>query len=237
MGWKRARGSKVPYLERVNRLLLPVALLLAGCGAGPGERASAEPARPLLRGTLLTPSWEKPDFTLTDTEGDLFDFRPRTDGFVTLLFFGYTHCPDVCPIHMANIAAVLRDLDYAERSRIRVVFVTTDPERDTPDVMRAWLDRFDRSFIGLRGTKTEVDAIQAALHLPAAIRQPSRPGPLPGAYAVGHAAQVIAFTADGRARAVYPFGTRQSDWAHDLPKLVAGGAWPESVRDAAATEG
>jgi protein SCO1/2 len=138
---------------------------------------------------------------------------------------------------MANIAAVLRDLDYAERSRIRVVFVTTDPQRDTPAVVRAWLDRFDRSFIGLRGTKEEVDAIQAALHLPAAIRQPSRPGPLPGAYAVGHAAQVLAFTADGRARVVYPFGTRQADWAHDLPLLVAGGPWLDAVRGAAATGG
>jgi protein SCO1/2 len=218
-------------------MLLATAALLAGCGRSAGGGAAPESAQPELRGTLLEPSWEKPDFTLTDTEGRPFDFRAGTEGFVTLLFFGYTHCPDVCPIHMANIAAVLRDLDYADRSRIRVVFVTTDPERDTAPVVRAWLDRFDRSFIGLRGTKEEVDRVQAALHLPAAIRQPSRPGPLPGAYAVGHAAQVIAFTADGRARVVYPFGTRQSDWAHDLPKLVAGGPWPEAGRGAAATEG
>lgn len=221
----------------MNRFPALLALvLLAGCGAAADGGAGA-PARPELRGTVLEPSWGKPDFTLADTEGRPFDFRAGTDGFVTLLFFGYTHCPDVCPIHMANIAAVLRDLDYADRSRIRVVFVTTDPERDTAPVVRAWLDRFDRSFIGLRGTKAEVDAIQAALHLPAAIRQPSRPGPLPGAYAVGHAAQVIAFTADGRARVVYPFGTRQSDWAHDLPKLVAGGPWPDAGRDAAAAGG
>lgn len=238
--WVRwAWGRKVPYLERVNRIraILLAAALLPGCGAGTGDRSAGEPAQPELRGTLLDPSWEKPEFTLADTEGRPFDFRAGTDGFVTLLFFGYTHCPDVCPIHMANIAAVLRDLDYAERSRIRVVFVTTDPERDTPAVVRAWLDRFDRSFIGLRGTKEEVDAIQAALHLPAAIRQPSRPGPLPGAYAVGHAAQVLAFTADGRARVVYPFGTRQADWAHDLPLLVAGGPWLDAGRGAAATGG
>ena len=214
-------------------MLLSAAALSAGCNAGAGERAAAEPAQPGLRGTLLEPSWDKPDFTLTDTEGRAFDFRAGTEGFVTLLFFGYTHCPDVCPIHMANIAAVLQDLDYDERSRIRVVFVTTDPERDTAPVVRAWLDRFDRSFIGLRGTQEEVDRVQAALHLPAAIRQPSRPGPLPGADAVGHAAQVLAFTADGRARVVYPFGTRQSDWAHDLPKLVAGWRRPEAGRGAA----
>jgi protein SCO1/2 len=201
---------------------------LAALAASGGPRAGGEAPDPAagLSGTVLAPAWPKPDFTLTDTEGRAFDFRARTDGFVTLLFFGYTHCPDVCPIHMANIAAVLRDLDYADRSRIRVVFVTTDPERDTPQRVRAWLDRFDRSFIGLRGAPEAIDAAQAALHLPAAIRQPSRPGPLPGAYAVGHAAQVIAFSADGRARVVYPFGTRQSDWAHDLPVLLDAGAWP-----------
>ncbi|HKY61290.1 MAG TPA: SCO family protein [Gemmatimonadota bacterium] len=225
-----------PISQAALASLLAVGLL-NGCGAVPGDRAGAESAQPDLRGTLLDPPWAKPDFTLTDTEGRPFDFRARTDGFVTLLFFGYTHCPDVCPIHMANIAAVLKDLDYADRSRIRVVFVTTDPERDTPAVVRAWLDRFDRSFIGLRGTDAEVDAIQGSLHLPAAIRQPSRPGPLPGAYAVGHAAQVLAFTPDGRARVVYPFGTRQSDWANDLPKLVAGGPWPEAARGTAATGG
>ena len=195
----------------------------AACSEGAPARAAAEGPRPgtgELHGTVLDPPWPKPDFTLTDTEGRAFDFRSGTDGFLTLLFFGYTSCPDVCPIHMANIAAVLGDLDYADRTRIRVVFVTTDPERDTPERLRAWLDRFDRSFVGLRGSETEVNAIQAELRLPAAIRQPSRPGPLPGAYAVGHAAQVIAFTADGPARVVYPFGTRQSDWAHDLPRLL-----------------
>jgi len=199
---------------------------VAACGGDVPDRAAAEPG-PELRGTVLVPSWPKPEFTLTDTRGRPYDFRAETEGLVTLLFFGYTHCPDVCPIHMGNIAAVLRDLKYAERARIRVVFVTTDPDRDTPEQLRAWLDRFDRSFVGLRGTEAEVDAIQAELHLPGAVRQPSRPGPLPGAYAVGHAAQVIAFTPDGRARVVYPFGTRQADWAHDLPRLVGEGPWPE----------
>jgi protein SCO1/2 len=209
--------------------VLAALLLAAACSDGASGRA-ADPAEGLsrseLRGTVLDPSWDKPDVTLTDTEGRAFAFRPETDGFVTLLFFGYTHCPDVCPIHMGNIAAVLLDLPYAVRERIRVVFVTTDPERDTPARMREWLDRFDRSFVGLHGTEAEVGAFQAALRLPTAVRQPSRPGPLPGAYAIGHAAQVIAFTADGRGRVVYPFGTRQVDWAHDLPRLVEADPWP-----------
>lgn len=209
------------------RLAAAVLAALAACGGPRPEQTASNALRDPLRGTVLAPSWPKPDFTLTDTEGRPFEFRARTDGLVTLLFFGYTHCPDVCPVHMGNIAAVLRDLDYADRSRIRVVFVTTDPERDTRPRLREWLDRFHTSFVGLRGDPEKVDEIQAALHLPAAVRQASRPGPLPGAYAVGHAAQVIAFTADGRARVVYPFGTRQSDWAHDLPKLLEAVVWPE----------
>ncbi|HEY7573705.1 MAG TPA: SCO family protein, partial [Thermoanaerobaculia bacterium] len=124
-----------------------LAALVAGAACSEGAPARAAgggggPEAGALRGTELDPSWPKPDFTLTDTEGGPFDFRARTDGFVTLLFFGYTHCPDVCPVHMANIAAVLADLDYADRARIRVVFVTTDPERDTPGRLREWLDRF-----------------------------------------------------------------------------------------------
>jgi len=215
------------------RLAAATLAALAACAGPRPERAAPDATSSSLRGTVLEPSWPKPDFTLTETDGSRFDFRARTNGFVTLLFFGYTHCPDVCPVHMGNIAAVLRDLDYADRSRIRVVFVTTDPERDTLATLREWLDRFDTSFVGLRGTAEQVDRIQAAIHLPAAVRQPSRPGPLPGAYAVGHAAQVIAFTADGRARVVYPFGTRQSDWAHDLPKLVDAEVWPEGKPEAA----
>ena len=217
--------------RRIPAALAGVAVCLAATACSDASRPAAEraergPAASELRGTVLDPAWEKPDVTLTDTDGRPFAFRAETEGVVTLLFFGYTHCPDVCPIHMGNIAAVLLDLPYAVRERIRVVFVTTDPERDTPQRLREWLDRFDRSFVGLRGTDAEVDAFQAALRLPAAVRQPSRPGPLPGAYAVGHAAQVIAFTADGRARVVYPFGTRQEDWAHDLPRLVAADPWP-----------
>lgn len=221
------------YRSRTSRLATAALAVLAACAGPRPEQGASDSQRSALRGTVLAPSWPKPDFRLTDTDGRPFDFRSETDGFVTLLFFGYTHCPDVCPVHMGNIAAVLQDLDYADRSRIRVVFVTTDPERDTLPALRGWLDRFDTSFVGLRGDPEAIDEIQAAMHLPAAVRQPSRPGPLPGAYAVGHAAQVIAFTADGRARVVYPFGTRQADWAHDLPRLVDTETWPEGEPDAA----
>jgi len=142
---------------------------------------------------------------------------------VTLLFFGYTHCPDVCPVHMANLAAVLREYAPSERRRIEVVFVTTDPARDTLSRLRAWLDNFDADFVGLRGDIETVNAVQNVLMLPAAmLGEPDSAG----RYEVGHSAVVVAFTPDDSARVMYPFGTRQADWAADLPHLLAWQPFP-----------
>jgi len=159
----------------------------------------------------------KPDFTLTDTEGEPFDFRAETDGYLTLLFFGFTHCPDVCPVHMASLSYVIGGLPRQLQSQIKVVFVSVDPERDTPERIREWLDAFDRRFIGLRGTKEETDAILKELQLPTpVIEEPDEKGN----YQVGHPSTIIAFTPDNQAPVLYPFGTRQADWAYDLPRLL-----------------
>jgi protein SCO1 len=175
-----------------------------------------------LRGRFAQPI-ARPDFTLLDMEGRPFDFRAETEGRLALLFFGYTHCPDVCPVQLANLAEVLRDLPYGERDRVRVVFVTVDPARDTPERIRAWLDAFDPRFAGLWGSAEEVNAILAALDLPpAALGAPAAAGE----YVVGHAAGVLAFGAEGPLRASYPFGTRQIDWARDLPELLRGNGYP-----------
>jgi protein SCO1/2 len=209
--------------ERVHRAAgrtaLVVALVaLAGCGGvDAANRAAADESAPELRGRMLAEPIAKPDFTLTDTDGRAFDFRRETEGRLTLLFFGYTNCPDVCPVHMQNLGAVLAPYPYEMRQRIRVVFVTTDPERDTPERLRAWLDAIDPSFIGLSGPVDDVNRIQALVNLPAAVRDVERED---GAYLVGHAAQVLAFTPDGFGRVAYPFGTRQEDWVRDLPRLL-----------------
>ncbi len=174
-------------------------------------------------GTLLGTPWTKPEFTLTDTAGAPYDFRKQTDGYVTLLYFGYTSCPDVCPLHMANIASVLGDVSGEVNQKIKVVFVTTDPGRDTPAVIRKWLDNFDVTFIGLTGTQQEIVAAERAANLPEAVI--SKPN-TDGSYTVGHASQVVAYTLDDEAHIVYPFGIRQADWAHDLPRLVAATEWP-----------
>ena len=199
--------------------LLLAALLHLGCGEAP-KAGGREPAPiPAFQGRVLAEALPRPDFTLLDTAGEPYDFLEETRGKATLLFFGYTHCPDVCPVHMGNIAAVLKDLGYERRREVEVVFVSTDPERDSPERIRAWLDRFDPAFVGLRGDRAEIDSIQRSLGLPPSVLEP-RSGD--GSYAVGHAAQVLAFSPDGPARVVYPFGTRQADWAHDLPLLISG---------------
>src|ERR1700674_1070136 len=82
------------------------------------------------RGGIVTPALPKPRFVLPDTCGAAFDFQQRTNGYVTLLFFGYTNCPDQCPMHMANLGAALKKLPAGIADQVKLVFVTTDPERD-----------------------------------------------------------------------------------------------------------
>ncbi|MGH7557259.1 MAG: SCO family protein [Gemmatimonadota bacterium] len=204
--------------------LICLGALSSACGDGreAGAREDEPGPTPAFQGRVLAEPIPRPDFTLLDTTGRPYDFLAETRGKVALLFFGYTHCPDVCPIHMGNIAAVLEDIGAERRREVQVVFVTTDPERDTPERIRTWLDRFDPAFVGLRGSRAEVDSIQRSLGLPPSVAQ----APVGGGsdYMVGHAAQVLAFSPDGPARVVYPFGSRQEDWARDLPRVIAGEA-------------
>jgi protein SCO1/2 len=170
------------------------------------------------RGGLVSPPLPKATFTLTDTSAAPFDFRQQTQGFVTLLFFGYTHCPDLCPLHMANIAFALKKLPTNVAEQIKVVFVTTDPRRDSPKVLRSWLDRFDKRFIGLTGSESAIEVAQQASAVP-----PARKAALTDRdYQVGHASFVLAYTKDNLAHVIYPGGITQKDWEHDLPLLVKG---------------
>jgi len=169
------------------------------------------------RGGLVSPPLPKPKIVLTDTSGSSFDFLVRTRGYVTLLFFGYTHCPDMCPLQMHVIAEALKQLPAASAKQFKVVFVTTDPARDTSQVLRTYLDGFDKTFIGLTGTQAAIDAAQTAAHLPVATRSAVRPD---GNYDVGHAAFVVAYSKDGFAHVIYPIGVKLQDWVHDLPELA-----------------
>ena len=187
--------------------------------AGPRSESAlpqAGPVAPTYHGGLVTPPLPKPKFILTDTSGAPFDFWPETQGYVTLLFFGYTHCPDECPLHMANIASSLQQLPAEVREQVKVVFVTTDPARDGAAVLRAWLDNFDSRFIGLTGSEAAIAAAQRGSYLPPASKT-ARTGQ---DYGMSHASFVLAYTKDNLAHVIYPGGVTAVDWAQDLPLLV-----------------
>jgi protein SCO1 len=172
-----------------------------------------------FNGTLLEEPRTRPDFTLADTDGEPFDFVERTEGRLTILFFGYANCPDVCPITLATLDEAL---GAAPGINADVVFVSVDPERDTPEALRDYLDRFDRRFVGLTGTPEQLAAAQQAAGVSVAYND----GPNDrGGYDVGHSSQVIVFTPDGQGRLVYGFGVRRDEWADDLERIRDNAAW------------
>jgi protein SCO1/2 len=200
------------------KAILPLAALAFAAACSDGRASAIEG----LRGVKFTPPHAKVDFTLDDTEGKPFHFANDTHGDVTLLYFGYTNCPDVCPLHLSNIASALKQMDPADAAKVKVVFVTTDPNRDTPERLRSWLNNFDKRFVGLTGNLDSVNAIQARYGLPPSTMEmmdPKAAGPV-SMYGMGHAAQVLAFSADDSLRTEYPSGFTTADWANDLPKLA-----------------
>jgi protein SCO1/2 len=195
------------------------ASVVSGQAAKPGT-SHAERLEAPYRGGLVAPPLPKPRFVLTDTSGAPFDFWKSTQGSVTLLFFGYTYCPDQCPMHMANIGEALKKLPAGIADQVKLVFVTTDPARDVPAVLRRWLDQFDHRFIGLTGTEAAIEAVQRSAGVPPAQKAVSS-----GNYAVAHANFVLAYTKDNLAHVIYPGGVSADDWVHDLPRLIKE-TWP-----------
>ena len=171
-----------------------------------------------LRGTVLEVPILKPDLVLTDTEGGLYDLRAETDGYLSLVFFGYTNCPDVCPVHMATLAGVFDELAPEVRDATKVIFVSTDPERDTPDRLRQCLRAYHPSFLGLSGEMEAINSALAEMKLPGVAVVPGQHG---SEVTIGHPSAVLAFGRDGLARVRYPFGVRRADWVNDLPLLLS----------------
>jgi protein SCO1/2 len=213
-----------------------VATLLVAAGAGCSSGAAAGPkacadsvvivngsCTPTgLRGDPMTPPLQEPDIVMTDTHGTRYDLQAATPGKTVLMYFGYTHCPDLCPLLMADTAAAIRQVPPAVRQQVRVVFVTVDPRRDTLPVLGKWLRKFSPHFIGLRAPIRQVIAAQKSLGLPVShVRPHSKHG-----YTVQHSAELIAFTPDHESHIVYTDGPSTiSDIAHDLPQIVADRAW------------
>ena len=225
----------MPLVRRTAGALLAAAAL-TGCAA----TASTPPApAAAFHGNEPAQELSRPSFVLTTAEGERYDFAERTRGRPTLLYFGYTSCPDECPTAMADITAALRTTPAELREQVVVVFVTTDPARDSPAALRRWVDRFSPEYVALRGTQQEVDAAQEAAGVPAAPKGgpvptlPGRPnehehqlgtaphshdGPL--GYGVAHADVIFAFDTRDRLPVLYEGGVRPADLAADLPLLA-----------------
>lgn len=181
--------------------------------ANPGGALDPTAASTEFRGQVPTEPARLPGQTLTDTDGKPYRLAATTP--VTVLFFGYTHCPSACSTALADVALALRQSRDDVRRKVRVVFVTVDPERDTPARIRDYLDRFDPAFEGLTGEQDELSKIAGELGVVLSGKRD-----VAGSYQVGHGAQLIGFDAAGERRVIWPEGTPVADLAHDLDALV-----------------
>jgi protein SCO1 len=204
----------------VAGLLLAV-LVLAGCASSKSGSADPKPSQLVgeaasgkYQGFGLDPAQPRPTFTLTDDHGQQFDFGTATAGHPTLLYFGYTNCPDACPETMADVQIALSKIPASVAKKTYVVFVTTDVKRDTAARLREWLGTFasgtKATWVGLRGTQAQIDAAQAAAHVTLA----SDSGQL-------HSTQMLLFGPDNYARVSYLLSlTERQELEHDLPVVA-----------------
>ena len=209
----------------LSAAILVGALILSGCsdpaaGTEDHDHAAApavvEAPADRYAGLDLAEPYRRPTFTLTDTTGAAYDFKAATTGRPTLLFFGYTNCPDVCPTTMADVAVALRGVDPELAAAVRVVFVTTDPGFDTPDVLGEYLGRFDADlptrFVGLTGEQDLIDQAQLSAGVPLAEDE----GRL-------HSSLLLLYGPDDEAQVAFDAGNTARDIADDL-RAVAGAA-------------
>jgi protein SCO1/2 len=197
-----------------------ISLALTACGSGSSSPIAQVKAAP-LHGALPGQVASAPSVELTDTNGKVHNLADDAKSKVLLLYFGYTHCPDQCPTTMADVASAFRQLPSWVKQRVEMAFITTDPKRDTPAVLEKWLSRFSPDFIGLRGTKYQIQLAEAKVGIPLAQQVPAKPSDNVGAYAINHYSVVLAYDMHGQLEALYPTGTRPSTYVEDLPVLVA----------------
>ncbi|NYI76573.1 SCO family protein [Nocardioides panzhihuensis] len=196
-------------------LALPVLLVLigvlTGCGApGTGQKPASE-----MNGQEHTP-YQLSDTALTDTAGEPYSIATDADRPLTLVFYGYTQCPDECPLVMSSLTAALTRLDPAERNQVDVVFVTTDPARDTTEVLEEYLDRYDEDFIGLTGDLKDIVTLAESmrLYVGEADRLPS------GGYDLGVHDTHVSAVSQGQANVVWSMNTSPKQFADDIHHLL-----------------
>jgi protein SCO1 len=221
--------------ETRRRVLVAVVVMLLGAllaACGDGGRDAGDTASGLevhdsdgLHGSVLDDGWQLPGASLTSTDGEDVTLAQAADKPLTMLFFGYTNCPDICLAVMADVASALNRLDSDEAEQVEVWFVTTDPARDDEATIREWLDRFDPEFEGFTGPLGRIVRIANAVHIPIE-KGPKLPT---GGYEVTHGTPVIGVVPGGEARVVWTEGTSAAKLAADMramlddPALVGGG--------------
>jgi protein SCO1 len=203
-----------------ERLFLAVimSLLLVGCGSsGDNDGAAVTGVSTSdddgYHGVLLDQPYAVPPIALTDTDGKPFELADQSKR--TLVFFGYTNCPDICQVVMSTIASSMARLSDAEQAKLQVVFVTTDPARDTEKVLRTYLDRFNPKFIGVTGSLSRIDALgkPMGVYIKKGQKLPS------GGYEVDHTANVIS-VAGGKGDLLWTASTSQAEMSADLEKIL-----------------
>ena len=189
-------------------LLLCLALpFLAACG---------ETGKPAFHGTDITGATFGKDFHLADSTGkqrSLADFR----GKAVTLFFGYTQCPDVCPTNLTTMAQVMKSLG-PEADRVQVLFVTVDPERDTPQLLGQYVPAFDKRFLGLYADA----AATAETAREFKVFYQKQKGSAPGSYTVDHTAGTYVYDPRGRLRLLEKHGETVENLTADLRMLLSG---------------
>jgi protein SCO1/2 len=194
----------LPTITWRNVLALAAAVLLAACGA----------EAPKFRSTDITGSDFGRELALTGHDGKprtLADFR----GKAVVLSFGFTHCPDICPTTLVDIAGAVKQLG-GDAARVQVLFVTVDPERDTPEVLAKYVPAFDPAFIGLSGDAAAIRRTAQEFK----IFFEKRPGSTPSAYSVDHSAQSYVIDPQGRLRLFVRHDRIAQDLAADLQLLL-----------------
>ena len=173
------------------------------------------PPQGQFRGSLLDPPIPAPDFSLTQANGENFTLSAQKEN-VVLLFFGYTYCPDVCPTTLADLAQAMKRLGR-QSERVRVVFISVDPQRDTPERAQSYAAAFDPSFIGLSGTEADLQPVWNAYGVYRLVRDSESRG---SDYLVDHSARVYLIDGKGNLRLTYSFGTPVEDLENDLRLIL-----------------
>jgi protein SCO1 len=204
---------------QVLALALSIAAL-AGCGektaSGSDQEMMLSQANTSFKNTDLTGLNYGNDFALKDHAGQV---RKLTDfkGKAVVVFFGFTHCPDVCPTTLAELATVMKELGPLA-DKVQVLFITVDPERDTPELLAKYVPAFDPRFLGLVGSLAETEQVTKQFK---AFYQ-KVPGKTAGSYTVDHTAGSYIFDPQGRIRLFVRHGQGTEPIVHDLKLLLSG---------------